>query len=96
MAAPKRLSATEKKRLERLVVKGLEERQIKAKVDLEPSGLPGRYRLYAVSSSFAKLSEAERQDILWRVLKEQWSRSDQLRITLSVALTDKEAQGTWS
>ena len=96
MANPKGLSTKEKKKLEKLVVDGLKECGIKAKVEIEASGFAGHYRLFAVSPDFETLSEAERQDILWRVLKDKWKRKDQLRITLSLALSDKEAQGTWS
>ncbi len=91
MAANKNLKANEIKKLKASVVDGLDEYGIKAEVDLEPSGLPGRYRLYVVSKDFAKLQEAERQDVLWRVIKDRWTREDQLRITLSLALTEEEA-----
>jgi len=89
--APKKL-----KELKKLVKAGLSERGIRASIELDPSNALGRYRLYAISKDFISLSEAERQDIIWRVLKDCWSREDQLRITLSLALTDKEAQGMWS
>jgi hypothetical protein len=91
MAAIKSLKVGEIKRLKASVVAGLRDYGIKAEADLEPSGLPGRYRLYVVSKDFAKLREAERQDVLWRVIKDRWTREDQLRITLSLALTEKEA-----
>jgi len=91
MAPTKNLKPGQMNKLKASVRSGLREHRIKAKVDLEPSGLPGRYRLYVVSKDFARLQEAERQDILWRVIKDCWTREDQLRITLSLALTEKEA-----
>ena len=96
MAKKQDLTSRARKQLETKVAKALGEHGYKAKVELEPSGLPGRYRLFVVSRDFEKLSEAERQDILWRILKAEWDRGDQLRITLSLVLTEKEAQGTWS
>ncbi|HOW18228.1 MAG TPA: hypothetical protein PLC79_04250 [Phycisphaerae bacterium] len=78
------------------LTKGLEEWGYTATAELEPSGAPGRYRLYVVSKDFEPLLESERQSVLWRVLKEKWDRDDQLRITLSLALSEKEAQGIWS
>jgi len=73
---------------------GLDEHDLSATVELEASGLPGRYRLYVVSDDFTNLLESERQDIVWRVLKERWSREDQVRITLSLMLTEREAHGS--
>jgi stress-induced morphogen len=96
MAAKQGLTKKQIENLTKQVVEGFAEQKIKATADLEPSELPGRYRLYVVSNAFEKLSEAERQDILWRILKDRWTRTDQLRITLSLALSEKEAQGVWS
>lgn len=96
MAKRQNLTTGARKKLETKVVEALAEHGYKAKVELEPSELPGRYRLYVVSPNFEKLSEAERQDVLWRILRSEWNREDQLRITLSLMLTEKEAQGTWS
>ena len=96
MAKKENLTSGARKKLEAKVAKALKEHGYKARVELEPSGLPGHYRLFVVSPDFQKLSEAERQDILWRILKAEWGRGDQLRITLSLMLTDKETQGTWS
>jgi len=96
MAAWKNLDKKQVKTLTNLLVDGLKEHRIIATVELEPSGAPGRYRLYVISQDFEPMAEAERQDIVWRVLKEKWTRENQLRITLSLALTKKEAQGTWS
>jgi hypothetical protein len=91
MAAIKSLKVSEIKKLKASLVSGLRDYGIRAEVDFEPSGLTGRYRLYVVSKDFDKLQEAERQDMLWRVIKDRWTRQDQLRITLSLALTEKEA-----
>lgn len=96
MAAFKRLTSNQKKKLQEALRDGLDEYGIKAEIDLEASAAAGRYRLFVISEDFAQFNEAERQDVLWRVIKERWARQDQLRITLSLALTEAEAQGTWS
>jgi hypothetical protein len=73
-------------------VAGFAEHKLKAKVELADSGLPGRYRLFVISADFRRLTEAERQDMIWRILKDRWARDDQLRLTLTLALTPDEAR----
>ena len=92
MALTKNLTVAERRKLILAVKAGLAEQRIDAQVDLEKSGLPGRYRLFVVSSDFRKLAEAERQDILWRVLREKWTREDQLRITLALTSAEPAAE----
>jgi hypothetical protein len=74
-------------------VEGFKELRLRTKVELERSELPGRFRLIVTSPDFDKLLESERQDLIWRVLRERWSRDDQLRLTLTFGLSEKEAQG---
>lgn len=94
MASKPNLTNDEVARLTAAVLDGLREREIDGTVELEESGLPGRYRLFVVSPDFDGLLEAERQEIIWRVLKERWPREHQLRITLSVGLSPAEAEGS--
>lgn len=91
MAAERGLSAKRQRALKDMVSAGLLERSIHGRVDLQPSGLPGRYRLFVVAPEFAGLAEAERQDTIWMVLKECWPREDQLRLTLTLCLSENEA-----
>jgi len=95
MAAKQALTSKRRLKRERDVVDGLEERGIDANVELEKSGLRGKYRLYVISDDFEKLIEAERQELVWQVLKEKWPREDQLRLTLTLTLTQAEAEGSW-
>lgn len=96
MAERQNLTPDEIQKLQDSITEGLDEAGYQATVELEPSQARGRYRLCVVSRDFENLSEGERQDVLWRIIKERWTRQDQLRITLSLALTEAEAQGTWS
>ncbi len=89
-----RLTKAQKIRLRRSLVERLSEAGIDANVQLEDSPLAGHYRLYVIADAFDRLLEIERQDILWRALKDVWSRDDQLRLTLSLALSPEEAQET--
>jgi hypothetical protein len=95
MAGRQNLSPDEIQTLQDSLKDGLAEAGYQATIELEPSEAQGRYRLCVVSRDFEKLSDGERQDVLWRTLRERWTRQDQLRITLSLALTEAEAQGTW-
>lgn len=88
-----RLSRQRLARLQESLASQLAEAGFEVIVELEESGLRGRYRLFVISNDFERLLELERQDIIWRALKEVWPREDQLRITLSLALTRAEAEG---
>lgn len=96
MAAKQNLAKKQIQERERNIVDGLKERGIRAEVELEKSGLPGKYRLYVISDDFEGLLEAERQSVIWKVLEETWPRADQLRLTLTLALTKAEAAGSWN
>ena len=91
VALSKDLTPAERRKLIELLKAGLAEHEINATVELERSGLRGRYRLFVTSPDFKKLAESERQDILWRVLRERWTREDQLRITLALASAEPTA-----
>ena len=73
----------------------LRDQGYEATVTLDPSGYPEKYRLFIVSKDFEQVAEAERQDVIWRILKDRWPRLDQLRLTLTLALTPKEKSGSW-
>lgn len=82
------------RRLEAAVLSGMEERQLKTEsVTLISSGLPGRFRLIVVSPDFDSVPDGERQSIIWGILRENWERRDQLRLTLCLGLTPAEARG---
>ena len=91
MAPKHALTTAGRSRLTESLEAGLHERGFKATVNLDKSTLAGKYRLFVVSRTFGKLSEAERQDVIWQVIREKWSRADQLRLTLTLALTPDEA-----
>lgn len=63
-----------------------------ARVWLEPTGLPGRYRLRVVSKDFRKLDYSDRLGMVTQALDESWDRHDRLRITLIYPLDLSEAR----
>ena len=91
MAAQPSLTTEQQDRLRGELTNGFAEREINARVELEESGLPGRYRIYITAPEFEQLTEVERQDVLWQILRERWTREDQLRITLALTLSQQEA-----
>lgn len=96
MVARKGLTGTQRRRLAEAVADGLRERGYDAAVKLQASKLRGRYQLVAVADDFRLLSEAERQDTVWQVLREKWTRAQQIRLTLVAAMTRREANGDWT
>lgn len=74
---------------------GLSERGIDSQsIDLEASGLPGRYRLYIVAPEFANLDYSERLEVVNSVLEERWDRADRLRVTIVFPLSPDEVPET--
>lgn len=91
MAAWKSLTKTQLAALSKSLAAGLDERGIEAaQIDLDPSGLRGRYRLYVVSPDFTKLDFSERLRLLQDCVTERWTRPNQLRITLMMPLSPDE------
>lgn len=87
MAAWRNLTSADKKDLLKKLRAALTERGIEVSaLDLENSGLSGRYRLYVVSPAFQKLDYSERLSVLSSALEEAWEREDQLRLTLQFPL----------
>lgn len=91
MVAKKGLTPARVAQVRRAVVDGLAERDIDATVRLERSAMPGLYRMVVTSPDFRRLSVGERQDIVWTVLHERWPRADQLRLSMVLAFSDREA-----
>ena len=91
MAAWKNLTPGERRKLKTSLLEALSERGIDAtRVEFDPSGLPGRYRLIVVAPEFGQLDYSERLAVLWSAIGESWPRVDQLRLTLVFPLDPSE------
>ena len=91
MAAWKNLTPSEASQRTQGLRDALKERGVDAQtVDLEPAGLAGHYRLFVVSSDFDSLDYSDRLAVIEKALKDAWQRADQLRITLTFALSPAE------
>ncbi len=91
MAAWKSLTTAQRSKLKADLKRALAKRGV-TPVDilLEPSGLPGRYRLYVTAEDFRRLDYSERLALVSSALGEAWKRADQLRLTLQFAQAPDE------
>jgi hypothetical protein len=91
MAAWKNLTSAQQNSLKKRLRDALTERGVKTVgITLEPSDLPGRYRLYVTAADFSRLDYSERLAMLSSALNESWAREDQLRLTLQFAQAPDE------
>ncbi len=91
MAAWKNLTPAQQTRLRNRLEEALAERGVApVNIVLEPSGLPGRYRLYVTAADFSRLDYSERLALMSGALNDAWPREDQLRLTLQFAQAPDE------
>jgi stress-induced morphogen len=91
MVAWKSLTSNEISERKQGLRDALKKRGIRAQtVDLEPAGLAGHYRLSVVSDNFDSLDYSDRLAVIEKALRDAWQRADQLRITLTFALSPSE------
>ena len=77
-------------RLEHALEKGLSQRQIQAEIGTERVAGTELVRLIVVSDQFSQMYRSERQDLLWRIARENLNADDQFRISFILALTPDE------
>lgn len=77
-------------RIQEVVKSGLASAGIKAITATE--SVPGTKltRLIVMSSAFENLWASERQDLIWRILNQELTPEEQLKISMVVALSRKE------
>lgn len=78
------------RRLRQSLEKGLEQRGIQATVETEAVRFTQLHRALVTSPQFEDMGHGERQDILWRILRDELSPEEQLRVSVVVALTPDE------
>jgi hypothetical protein len=66
---------------------------IDAKVAVEAVPTTRLYRVMVQAPKFKALKHTERQDLVWRIAERVLSPEEQLRISMIVTLTPKEATG---
>lgn len=80
-------------RLSDALVEGLKIAGIEAKVQTEPVPHTRLHRVLVVASKFRQLRPSERQDLVWRIVSQDLSPEEQLRISMILTATPDELVG---
>ncbi len=78
------------KRIERSISEGLATAGIDAEVETERVRGTRLHRVLTVARQFEHLRPSERQDLVWRIIKQHFSPEEQLRISMILTLTPDE------
>jgi hypothetical protein len=81
-------------RLRGLLERGLGKAGIKAKVEVQRVPTTRLHRVLVVAEEFGKLRPSERQDLVWRIVGDDLSRDEQLRISMILTLSQSESAGS--
>jgi len=77
-------------RVKRAIEKGLTVAGISSKIQAEPIPGTNLHRFLVVAQGFAALRPSERQDLVWRIMSQEFSPEEQLRISMIVTLAPQE------
>lgn len=80
-------------KIRRCMKDGLKEYGVDANVKWKRSGVLGKYWFYAISRNFEKWNHSERQDVVWRILKNNLETPDLVKITMVFTWTEREEKG---
>lgn len=69
---------------------GLEAVGIKARIETEPVRGTRLHRFYVVARGFASMRPSERQNLVWRIVGQQFTPEQQLRISMILTPTDRD------
>jgi hypothetical protein len=62
-------------------------------IETEPIKRTKLFRVTLIAKGFEKIWVTERQDIVWRILQESFTKAERLRISMVVTLAPSEAVG---
>jgi hypothetical protein len=80
-------------RIRRVLLDGLKTAGIKARIFIEPLQRTRLHRVTVISSEFGQLRPTERQDLIWRIINQEFSPEEQLQISMIVTLSPHELVG---
>ena len=69
---------------------GLKKAGITATIAMEPVSATKLYRVLVKSKQFKSLRPSERQDLVWRIMGQNFNPDEQLRISMIVTLSPDE------
>jgi hypothetical protein len=75
---------------------GLKAHGVNPRISSEAAVNGTKWRFCVISDDFSSWLHAERDDAIWRILRESLEPEELLKITMVLPLTGKEAQGDFS
>jgi hypothetical protein len=81
------------RRLQETLTRGLATAGIKAKVKTEPVRTTRLHRVLVTAKKFDELAPSERQNLVWRIIGQNFSPEEQLLISMVLTLTPDELKG---
>lgn len=85
------MSTTFSRKLEDTIRTGLRHRGIEADVQTEKVRFTNLWRAYVISDQIEDMSHLERQDLVWRIVRDNLTPEEQLRISMILLLTPNES-----
>ena len=82
-------------KLGQVLVQGLGQAGIPAKVEFEPIPATRLVRVLLTARKFRNLRPSERQDLVWRIVASHFKPDEQLKISMINTLTPEELAGDW-
>ena len=86
-------SETFEEKLNRILLQGLKQAGINAKIEIQPVRATRLHRVSVISRQFENLRPSERQDLVWRIVSQVFSPDEQLHISMILTLTPDELAG---
>ena len=84
---------TFEQRIRETLVNGLSTAGIKAQIEFEPIRGTKLRRITLLSKQFEKLRPSERQDLVWRIMSQEFTPQEQLQISMILTLAPRELEG---
>jgi stress-induced morphogen len=82
-------------RLVKVIKDGLKAYNIRAKVEVQPTTIANTFDVWVISKDFEGSLLVDRDELVWRVMKEQFDTSELMRVLMIFAITPREARGDW-
>ena len=79
-------------RLKQVLVEGLVQAGIRASVKTEKVPQTKLHRVRVTACEFSNLQPSERQDLVWRIVAQEFSPQEQLKISMILTLTPDESR----
>jgi stress-induced morphogen len=82
-------------RLAKVLRDGLKAYGIHARVEVQPTTIAETFEVWVISKDFAGNLLSDRDELVWRVMKDQFDAAELMRVLMVSAVTPQEARGEW-